>query len=290
EELFGNGKIYDRATKACLAVIARRVEMVRQIHRIRRLVVGETVVALVGTQDAGKTTAGRILFPHVDREFPRRTKDGHGLIRRGMYEHTAGVRVFPQGRVAVADFPGSDSTAIALDQAMRRFGSVASVGILFCHFNGDASGEVLRNLEEIKDWSTRIPILLCIHQAGNKVNSDASQFLFNDELTSIEDVERFIQRWKRTIESRFPGIVIHTPSSISVANEETSLQKTDSSNLESLMSQATESSKDMQATSPPVVSMENLTQSSQPGITITMTEFAKELKLCKSFGIWGPED
>jgi hypothetical protein len=326
EEMFGANKVFDRATKACLSMIASRVEMVRQIYRIRRLIVEETVVAMVGTQDAGKSTAGRILFPHVDREFPRRSKDGSIIIRRGMYEHTAGVRVFPQGRVAVADFPGSDSTAIALDQAMRRFGSVASVALLFCHFNGDASGEVLRNLEEIKEWSSRIPVLLCIHQAGNKVNSDSSQFLFHDELTSKDDVDRFIQRWKKTIQARFPGMVIKMASPLSSGDdddEEEVLEKKPQGQVPSKIIEdgtilvdsdagihqdnqvttsatattvssttSTATTAVMTTTSPP--SNSSLTESittrkiTDGGITIAMTEFAKELKLCQSFGIWGP--
>ncbi|KAJ3030933.1 UNVERIFIED_CONTAM: DNA polymerase delta subunit 4, partial [Siphonaria sp. JEL0065] len=217
QDYFGQGKVFDRATKSCMGMIAKRVDMVRQIHRIRKLIVEETVVAFVGTQDAGKTTAARKLFSHVNKEFPKvwRGKE----VRRGIYEHTNGVRVFPQGQIAVADFPGSDSTALGLDQAMRRFGGVASVALLFCHFNGDASGEVLRNLEEIKEWSSRIPILLCIHQAGNKVNGNESDFMFNNELTSASDVERFLNRWTQTVQSRFPAMLIESTSSIDLASK-----------------------------------------------------------------------
>ncbi|KAJ3295373.1 hypothetical protein HDU76_006840 [Blyttiomyces sp. JEL0837] len=377
EDLFGKGKPYDRATRGCMSAIARRVEMVRQIHRIRRLIVEETVVALVGTQDAGKTTAARRLFPHVQREFPRRG-DGGGVVRRGMFEHTVGVRIFPQGRVAVSDFPGSDSTALGLDQAMRRFGGVASVALLFCHFNGDASGEVLRNLEEIKEWSARIPVLLCIHQAGNKVNSDPDMFLFNDELTCVEDVERFVERWRRTVQARFPGlkiasgvgnggggegeereveerkgegeggdVVVESKSAVGMGFEDplamekdgkdamdslssltlndpwkgTAATKTEFSLADSAPSTAvvatassivssttfantvstttatantttitstTSTSTLVASTSTSTIaSTEPSPSDSSPGLTVAMTEFAKELPLCRSFGIWG---
>ncbi|KAJ3215676.1 hypothetical protein HDU67_000144 [Dinochytrium kinnereticum] len=276
EDLFGPGKTFDRATRASLAAIAKRIDMVRQIHRIRRLIVEETVVALVGTQDAGKTTAARRLFPHVEREFPasiyRRHRigetgnggGGKGVIRRGMFEHTSGVRMFPQGRLVVADFPGSDSTALSLDQCARRYGSVASVALLLCHFNGDASGEVLRNLEEIKEWSSRIPILLCIHQAGNKVNSDPNSILYHDELTSPDDVDRFILRWADTIRSRFPNLPVN-PILASHVDDDSSSKR--------LSTFGTPGSTPGGGLA--------------PGVTIVMTEFAKELGLCHSFGIWG---
>ncbi|KAI8615829.1 hypothetical protein BC830DRAFT_256028 [Chytriomyces sp. MP71] len=277
DEVFGSGKRFDRATKSCLSMIAKRVDMVRQVHRIRKLIVEETVVAFVGTQDAGKTTAARKLFAHVNKEFPRVWKGNE--VRRGIYEHTSGVRVFPHGQIAVADFPGSDSTSLGLDQAMRRFGGVASVALLFCHFNGDASGEVLRNLEEIREWSARIPILLCIHQAGNKVNANENDFLFTNELTCGADVDRFVNRWTRTIQSRFPEIVVDS-SSIQhdlAAKVEESLSMTDV--LSGLDSQRRFSStSDLSALRKGKASA---------GLTVAMTEFVKEVNLCRSFGIWG---
>ncbi|KAJ3096012.1 hypothetical protein HDU97_006313 [Phlyctochytrium planicorne] len=275
EDFFGISKPFDRATRGSLNTIAKRIEMVRQIHRIRRLIVEETVVALVGTQDSGKTTGAS------GSGSPRTA--GKVVIRRGMFEHTNGVRTFPNGRLVVADFPGSDSTALSLDQAMRRFGSVASVALLLCHFNGDASGEVLRNLEEIKEWSSRIPILLCIHQAGNKVNSNPDSILYNDELTCSDDVDRFILRWTETIRSRFPTLQVvpavsnaFQPRTESGNDDEMSDTTTDESAKRlSTMSSATA------ATAAPAAPV------GIPGVTVAMTEFAKELSLCRSFGIWG---
>ncbi|KAJ3284214.1 hypothetical protein HDU79_008405 [Rhizoclosmatium sp. JEL0117] len=278
QEYFGQGKVFDRATKSCMGMIAKRVEMVRQIHRIRKLIVEETVVAFVGTQDAGKTTAARKLFSHVNKEFPRVWKGKE--VRRGIYEHTSGVRVFPQGQIAVADFPGSDSTALGLDQAMRRFGGVASVALLFCHFNGDASGEVLRNLEEIKEWSSRIPILLCIHQAGNKVNGNESDFMFNNELTCAADVDRFLNRWTRTVQSRFPSMLVESSSSsleLSTKMEESLLV------ADPILSPPMG---DRRFSSTSDVNGQRKTNPSA-GLTVAMTEFAKELGLCREFGIWG---
>ncbi|KAJ3208943.1 hypothetical protein HDU82_001665 [Entophlyctis luteolus] len=277
-EYFGEGKRFDRATPSCLALIAKRVEMVRQLYSIRKLIVEETVVAFVGTQDAGKTTAARKLFPHVNKEFPKvwRGKE----IRRGIYEHTSGVRVFPQGQVAVADFPGSDSTALGLDQAMRRFGGVASVALLFCHFNGDASGEVLRNLEEIK--------------AGNKVNGDKDDFMFNNELTSREDVERFVNRWTRTVQSRFPDMLVESSMSLDLAASGLSDASTitraylaagdDSLGASSPLDSPLEASG--RRFSSMTMDLRRMGQPT-PGLTVAMTEFAKELDLCREFGIWG---
>ncbi|KAJ3177705.1 hypothetical protein HK101_010197 [Irineochytrium annulatum] len=283
EELFGPGKQFDRATRGCLTAIAKRVEMVRQIHRLRRLIVEETVVALVGTQDTGKTTAARALFPHVDREFPTmklgQSSSAGTLKRRGMFEHTTGVRVFPHGSVAIADFPGSDSPALALDQAMRRFGGVASVALLFCHFNGDASGEVLRNLEEIKEWSSRIPILLCIHQAGNKVNEDQSSPLFNSELTSVDDVNHFINRWKTTIEARFPHLKVVAGNM--TPNAMTPLSPLAPTNPFSARAPPSTNS------SPPHPLVPNVAVGTSSGITVVMTEFMKNLRTCRRYGIWG---
>ncbi|KAJ3103742.1 hypothetical protein HDU96_009162 [Phlyctochytrium bullatum] len=333
EELFGPNKPFDRATRSSLFTIARRIDMVRQIHRIRRLIVEETVVALVGTQDAGKTTAARRLFPHVEKEFPARMRGGRvggirpgspaaasvgggqkasglvlgrgfgGVVRRGMFEHTNGVRMFPQGRLVVSDFPGSDSTALSLDQAMRRFGGVASVALLFCLFNGDASGEVLRNLDEIKEWSSRIPILLCIHQAGNKVNSDPDSILYEHELTCPEDVDRFVLRWCDTIKSRFPGLTVTPALSTSMArDEEGGLDAMGENGGEestasaeaglkrvSLFDSPASSSKpsDKEAAGKPAAANGDSVVGPTTGITVAMTEFAKEMDLCRSFGIWG---
>ncbi|KAI9343560.1 hypothetical protein BDR26DRAFT_858324 [Obelidium mucronatum] len=280
QEFFGQGKVFDRATKSCMGLIAKRVEMVRQIHCIRKLIVEETVVAFVGTQDAGKTTAARKLFAHVNKEFPRIWRGRE--VRRGIYEHTNGVRVFPQGQIAVADFPGSDSTALGLDQAMRRFGGVASVALLFCHFNGDASGEVLRNLEEIKEWSSRIPILLCIHQAGNKVNGNESDFMFNNELTCAADVDRFLNRWTRTVQSRFPAMLVESSSSLDLASKvDEALGISDPSSTPN----SPPINPDRRFSSTSDVTGRKMSQNS--GLTVAMTEFAKELDLCRAFGIWG---
>ncbi|KAJ3069350.1 hypothetical protein HDU98_007613 [Podochytrium sp. JEL0797] len=281
KELFGAGQVFGRATRSCLGMISKRVEMVRQIHCVRRLIVEETVVAFVGTQDAGKTTAARKLFGHVNKEFPKVWKGK--AVRRGMYEHTSGVRVFPQGQIAVADFPGSDSTAMGLDQAMRRFGGVASVALLFCHFNGDASGEVLRNLEEIKEWSSRIPILLCIHQAGNKVNANQDDFMFNNELTCAADVDRFLNRWTRTVQSRFPGMLVESSSSLDLAakmEESLTLSGTTTPPSPGL-------DRRMSSTSDINSALRNSSPYAGAGLTVAMTEFAKELDLCRDFGIWG---
>ncbi|KAJ3237041.1 hypothetical protein HDU81_010044 [Chytriomyces hyalinus] len=281
QEYFGSGKRFDRATKSCLGLIAKRVDMVRQVHRIRKLIVEETVVAFVGTQDAGKTTAARKLFHHVNKEFPKVLKGRE--VRRGIYEHTSGVRVFPYGQIAVADFPGSDSTSLGLDQAMRRFGGVASVALLFCHFNGDASGEVLRNLEEIREWSSRIPILLCIHQAGNKVNANEDDFLFANELTCAADVDRFLNRWTRTIQSRFPEITVDSSSN----HHDLTAKMEDSLNLADISPGMRSADRRFSSTS----DMSALRKGqASAGLTVAMTEFVKEVDLCRSFGIWGVQE
>ncbi|KAJ3112399.1 hypothetical protein HK100_002347 [Physocladia obscura] len=206
-----DGKYGEYVSHETLEAILHRIMIIQRVHALRQLIVNMTVVAVMGTQKVGKSIGSMLLFPEVMQQRERLNQNQTGQTKTSAFEaaglttHTKVVTPYFCREFIVLDFPGTDTTEQSLREVMQEYHAAASICILFCFCNGNPSEEVLRNLDRLGHWITMIPILVCAHQAGNKVNEPNADvgLLHHVEISSKEKVSEIENAWKETIYEHF---------------------------------------------------------------------------------------